>query len=201
MQRIINANCLSSRIVGGRPIFYNKLIKPVVHKDVILVIEETSPFEIREIISTFMPRGVILKKGSLVGHTAGTLNSLGIQLAVCKNLPPLPLDSYIVIDGKTEKIRVHNTKENFNKYFVPNSDRKAPETHMRCVYYKGEKVHIKIDSKSVEEIKKGILLGADGTGILRTEWLSHEQKTPPSIDDHYKFYKRAVNAAKPYRLG
>lgn len=196
MPKAILASCLSSKNIQGYPIFYNKLIEPNTQGSSILIIEETSPTEIREIIKKFKPNGIILKKGSLAGHTAGILDSSNIQLAICKNLPPVPLDSYIFIDGENEEIKIYENKSDFENAKTVTTKNKVSRIPKK-IMYKGKRLIVKIDSKSLSEIENGILAGADGTGILRTEWLGFDQKTPPNEEDHYSFYQKAVDAVSP----
>ena len=153
----VDTTCLSSKVIGGVPIFYNKFIDPNLNKNSILIIEETSTLEIRKIIDKFSPIGVVLSKGSLAGHVAGILDSSSIQLAMCKKLPPLPLGYYIVIDGKKEKIKVYKNKKLANKYININLKSHQIKNKFKQIRYKGEKVFIKIDSKSINEIKNGII--------------------------------------------
>jgi len=196
----VDTTCLSSKVIGGVPIFYNKFIDPNLNKNSILIIEETSTLEIRKIIDKFSPIGVVLSKGSLAGHVAGILDSSSIQLAMCKKLPPLPLGYYIVIDGKKEKIKVYKNKKLANKYININLKSHQIKNKFKQIRYKGEKVFIKIDSKSINEIKNGMKQMVDGMGILRTEWLGYESKNPPTIEDHFNLYQKSINESFPYTL-
>lgn len=199
MQTEIRISCLSTKSVSGYPLFYNKLIHPKSSTSTILIIEETTPYEIRKIIKEYEPTGIILKRGSLAGHTAGILDSSSIVLAVCSDLPAIPIDSYLIIDGVNEKLLIHDNKPS-SKTLIKYETRKREKVRNNTFIHNGRKIKIKIDAKSSEEIVAGVKLKIDGIGILRTEWLGFEDKQCPSVSTHYNYYKKISDFCGEHRL-
>lgn len=50
---------------------------------------------------------------------------------------------------------------------------------------------------SVEEVKKAAVVGSDGIGLLRTEFIFLNRKTEPSIDEQYKIYSDMFKQVDP----
>lgn len=195
MSTNIKANCLSTKIVHSSPVFYNSLIDSQKTSGKVLIISETSPTEILKIVKLFKPSGIILNRSSLMGHVAGLLDSLSIQLAICKSLPKLSINSYIVINGQNDEITVFENKSEA----LLNLGRHQKSNTTKSSNLKQSSINIKVDAKYVEELKNAKGKNINGVGILRTEWIGYDQQKFPSEKTHYEYYKRAIKYA-PGRL-
>lgn len=64
----------------------------------------------------------------------------------------------------------------------------------------GHRVHITVNIGLAEEIPHALSQGAEGIGLLRTEYffIAHDQ--PPGEEEQYRFYAGIVNACTPHRV-
>jgi len=128
------------------------------------------------------PAAVILRRGSYSGHAAGLLNGCSIPLFILKDPKQRLPKGHIYVNGKKGIVSIEPPKE---KKTPHNGIVGAPTN----IYYKGEPVKVLVDGKNHIDLEQGILAGANGIGILKTEWMNWNSNDYPSIEEHLKVYE------------
>ncbi len=199
------AYCINSKVTIGRiypPEFDSNLISKNNH--IILVSETIDIDKIAKFIHDNYPFSVVAQHGSLADHTAVTLNNKGIQLSICPDIPKNFHENWALIDGIREEILIDTDQEFLMKEFLLRNRQKIQNTQLHNkptkLMYKGDNIKIYVDGSSAIDIKKGIESGADGVGILRTEWQLITRSEKPTFDELYSHIIEAQQATPNFQL-
>lgn len=193
MQWKRKADCLLSTNTSGVVLGIRGVKGKIPSKSIIL----TEKLEIDDAYRISKKRnvvGVIVRQGSFAGHTAGLLNSTGVQLAICPNIPRIPLGTPISIDGEKEMV------------VAPGSGKEKIDVSQATIVkkeklvFEDRKIKVFVDGKNENELLQGIQNGATGVGILRTDWFGAGNTLPPSTKSHYDFYIKCVKKISPVQL-
>ncbi len=195
------AACLHSRPTSGRLVSaqaYGQARWSAQERQIVLA-NSLSPAEVVNLIAREPPVAVILRTGSLADHTAGLLNSRGIQLAIVEGMPAKIDGLYARIDGLAEMIVIGSLNDT-----IASADDAAtlaaPQSSSGPLLYRNKAVEVYVDAMSPYELKAGILAGATGVGILRTEGIGATRDEPPSLDEQISLYRAAAVAVAPFVL-
>jgi len=124
--------------------------------------------------------GVILQKTSLTSHTAILLRASGIPSLIVRTTTPTP-EQTVILDSHTGTLIIQPTKEDFakaQKYKEADMQAKKIATEKRferAVTSKGKTVNVLANVTDVTSAKQAKEAGADGIGLLRTEFLFKEE--------------------------
>lgn len=193
------AFCLSSKSIIGKVVSLKEITKNQ-SKDNILVVDRLSLNELIPLIEKNMLSAVVVRAGSLADHMAVLLNGKGIQLAVAPLLPNIESGTQIFIDGENEKIIVNSQGSFRHEKSKDSESEKKIEPEGLSLNYFGEKVSIKVDGKTADELSSGLKNGATGIGILRTEWLGWSDELAPTEKVNFALYNECIKKVSPHKL-
>jgi phosphocarrier protein FPr len=155
----------------------------------ILVAEDLLPSEIMKIVDTSI-EGVVLKKGSPTSHSAILLRSFGIPSMIIDNIiPPSPR---AILDANSGNLVLAPTKNDLEKAKNRQTTFKA---FQEIGYQKrfepaktkdGKEIKILANITDVMSAKEAKNLGADGVGLLRTEFLFRAKR--PTLEEQILTY-------------
>jgi len=171
--------------------------KPVLEAPSIIIAEDLSPSE----TVTFDKEKVLgfcTAAGGPTSHTAILAKALGIPAIVCLGEEILNLDkvSYLLIDGFTGKMTINpdeGTLNGFEQRTLTHFNQREIDIKLAsnpAVTIDGHQVEIVANIGSPDEAATAIENGAEGVGLLRTEFLFLERKTEPDEGEQYQAYKR-----------
>jgi phosphocarrier protein FPr len=162
----------------------------------ILLADDLLPSEVYQVSKTQI-EGVILKKGSVSSHASILLRSLAIPSIIIKNNS---IDenskcrySDIIIDANSGDIILKPTDRDIRK---AKNKRNKIQAERNKSYLKrfqetktlsGKKIKILANITDMVSAQEAKNEGADGIGLLRTEFLFTEKR--PSLDEQIKVYK------------
>ncbi|MBP1628755.1 MAG: phosphoenolpyruvate-protein phosphotransferase [Holophagaceae bacterium] len=181
--------------------------KPIeVSSESILVAEDLTPSETAQLDRNHI-LGFCTTTGGGTGHVAILARSLGIP-AVCGIDPAvlqLPEGTEVVLDGSHGYLHPHPGEEDLAKARASivathqrlTADReqaKGPATTLD-----GHRIQVGANIRNAEEALQAVVTGADGIGLLRSEFLFSDREHAPSESEQATAYRAVAQALGPER--
>jgi phosphoenolpyruvate-protein phosphotransferase len=177
-------------------------VKPVsIHEPVILIAEDLTPSDTAELDPDTI-LGFCTARGGPTSHTAIIARSLGIPAIVGAGADVLTIaDGMLsILDGSSGKLYLKpaesdiQTARDMQKQLqraqdVANSNRFAP-----AITTDGHRVEIAANINRAADAQQAITAGAEGVGLMRTEFLFLARDTVPTEDEQFEAYKAMVLA-------
>ncbi len=185
---------------GEKVINFNNLGEPV-----ILVAKDLSPADTvqlnQENILAF-----VTDMGSRTSHTAILARSLGIPAVVgLENITSNILSSSpMIVDGINGIVILNPTPELIKQYESKRRDYHnyrldiIYNSHLPAESIDGFRVKVKANIELLEELPSVISNGAEGVGLLRTEFLYLRQKKLPTEEELFEAYREVAERLAPY---
>lgn len=148
--------------------------------------------------------GFCTSEGGPTSHTAIIARALGIPAVVGagENILDINSDTQIILDGKTGLISVSPEQEEINQAKKSQKEEQTRQERMKkiaanpAITKDGHRVEIAANIGGLADAKKAIDLGAEGVGLLRTEFLFLERTTPPTIEEQEEVYSNILKTMK-----
>ena len=137
--------------------------------------------------------GFCTTEGGPTSHTAILARSLGIPAIVSADIQTLDIvnDTKAIINGTTGALiskpdnnAVAEAKKLVAFYHKKHKDNLLA-AHESATTKDGHRVPVFANIGTPSEVPKALLEGAEGIGLLRTEWLFLERSTPPSEEEQF----------------
>jgi phosphoenolpyruvate-protein phosphotransferase (PTS system enzyme I) len=143
--------------------------------------------------------GFCTESGGLTSHSAILARTLGIPAVVglgnaLKDIGENGLE--LVMDGTEGVLIAHPQVETRERYettraeFTANLLSSKESAKKETYTLNGRRVEVAANIGEVESAVEALEYGAEGIGLLRTEFLYLQEKTPPSEDKQYSVYKK-----------
>ena len=169
----------------------------------ILLAEDLTPFDATH-LSPDSVVGIALTGSAPTAHTAILARSLGIPLICSVGTAILQLlpGQTAVVDGLQGRLIVEPDADLLENYTQTRQRllafRITAESHSQetAVTLDGRRVLVHANANSQEDMLQIASSGADGIGLLRTEYLFQERTSPPSIAEQIEAY-RLIGAQTP----
>jgi phosphocarrier protein FPr len=153
-------------------------------------------------------RGIVLADGSPLSHAAILARSLGIPAVVAagEDVLAFPDGTIFVVDGTGGRVVVDPSREILAEFTGRANAERAHATalaaaaHSPAVTRDGVTVHVVANVGSADDAALAVRNGADGVGLLRTEFLFLDRRQPPSEDEQLAAYTAVAEALGPRRL-
>lgn len=172
-----------------------KLTKPV-----ILVAEHISTHLISMIDSEFVI-GVATAQGGATDHSSILYNAMGIPaiVGVGKELDSVKHSAEILLDAENGLVIADpdtETSKAFQKQYLDyleTEKRNLQESHLPAKTLSGKKIKVYSNIGDAKEAKEAQLRGADGVGLLRTEFCFLDRTALPTEEEQYQMYKSMLD--------
>jgi len=172
-----------------------KLTKPV-----ILVAEQISTHLISTIDSEFVI-GVVTAQGGSTDHSSILYNAMGIPaiVGVGKELDSVMHSDEILLDAENGFVKIdpdQETHQAFQKQYETHlleEKRNLEESHLPAETLSGKKIKIYANIGDAKEAKEAQQRGADGVGLLRTEFCFLDRSSLPTEEEQYEMYKAMLD--------
>ena len=169
-------------------------------KPVIIVADKISTHQI-SILETRFVLGVITAQGGATDHSSILYNAMGIPaiVGVGSQLNTVQESISIILDAEQGLIRVdpdQETQKAFKtqyKNHLIEEKRNLQSSHLPARTASGKHIKVFANIGNAQEAKEAQLRGADGVGLLRTEFCFLDRKTLPSEDEQYDMYKQMLD--------
>jgi phosphoenolpyruvate-protein phosphotransferase/dihydroxyacetone kinase phosphotransfer subunit len=149
-----------------------------------------------------LARGIATSGGSPTSHSAILARSLGIPAAVGlgEALLEVPEDTALLLDGDSGVVHVEPADELVAEYGRQSAAREEAAREARAhaaepaLTRDGHPVEVVANIGSPDDVQVALANGAEGVGLLRTEFLFLERDSMPSEDEQYAAYTRIAEA-------
>ena len=156
----------------------------------ILLAEELLPSDIEKLKKTPI-KGVVLQSGTTTSHAAILLRSAGIPSIIVHE--KIELSRNVILDANSGDLILAPSQEDLDKAsekqkaFMEALDKSFDKRFALTQTKSGKSVKVLANITDLESAKEAKGLGADGVGLLRTEFLFTENK--PSIEAQTQSYQ------------
>jgi phosphocarrier protein FPr len=146
--------------------------------------------------------GICTASGGPTSHTAIIARSLDIPAVVGAGaaLLELPNGTTCVLDGGGGKLYVEpnaadiESAQQFQSDLARQRDAEYETRYQPALTTDGHRVEVVANIGKASEAAQAVDAGAEGVGLMRTEFLFLERDTPPSEDEQYQAYTTMTSA-------
>ena len=168
---------------------------------VILVADDLTPSDTAQLDPKRI-LGLCTASGGPTAHTAIIARSLDIPCVVGAGAAVLEVtaEQTCILDGSAGKLYIEPNAEDVesaNRFRVDLGNRRNEEYATRyepAVFTDGHRVEVVGNIGKAAEAAAAVEAGAEGIGLMRTEFLFLERDTPPSEDEQYEAYSEMTRA-------
>ena len=175
-----------------------------IDQEVIVVAEDLLPSDTAQLNPDFV-LAFCTEKGTLTSHTALLANSLGIPAVVGCGKIDAKNDDMVIIDGAAGTVHIHPSDAEIADARAQ-IDVEAERERARVAYAQkpavtqdGVRCNVYANIASAVEAKKALEYGAEGSGLLRTEFFFYKEDTLPTEKRQFEMYAEIARiiGAKP----
>jgi len=185
--RIADYQDLQKRVLSHLGI-YSELQLPAF--PYILLAKELLPSEIEKLSKTPI-RGVVLQTGTPTSHAAILLRSAAIPSVIIHE--PITISRNVILDASTGSLVLEPTKQDLeeanikHQAFIKLSDQSFEKRFEGTTTEDGRNIKLLANITDLKSAREAKSLGADGVGLLRTEFLFSEVK--PKLEEQILAYQ------------
>lgn len=169
------------------------------HEPVVLIADRLLPSDIA-LLELNKVLGIVIEEGSTVSHVAIIAKSLGIpaMTQVAGVTAIIRSGDLIILDAGTRRLIVRPGPADLDRYEPVAPARKS--THapalspIPCQTTDGVTIALQANAGSVREAHDAFIAGADGIGLLRTEFFYMSCPHLPHTDEEVAFYRDVAAA-------
>ncbi|HEX2960002.1 MAG TPA: phosphoenolpyruvate--protein phosphotransferase [Chitinispirillaceae bacterium] len=147
--------------------------------------------------------GIIIEEASAMSHIA--IISRSFEIPAIINIPDITLmvhqGTTIILDCYTGSVIINPTQTDTNRYTKKMSEhpvRSCTNSHsssQRCMTRDGVRILLECNAGSISDVEKAFANGAEGIGLLRSEFFYLGKLSQPSPEDEFLFYKEVYRLA------
>jgi len=176
-------------------------------EDSIIVAHNLSPSETVS-LKDHKISGFAVNIGGKTSHISLLAQGLGIPAVVgLKNITRVVNnDDTIIIDGNEGIIIINPDEDTLQNYkrvhelLLREQEELEKLRNLPAETEDGHKVTLAANLDLSEELKSVLLTGAEGVGLLRTEFIYMNRTTLPTEEEHYQLYSNIVKKVLPYQV-
>lgn len=173
----------------------------------VVVAHELSPSQTASIPRELIA-GIVTETGSPTSHAAILARSLGIPAVVaCEGvLAAAPDGTVVAIDGRTGAVLADPTEAEaaaIEERMRAEDKRRAELTALRDVPGRtadGHRVELAANIGSTDDLAAAREAGAEGSGLVRTEFLFQGRRTAPTVEEQVGFYTQVLRGLPGHRV-
>lgn len=166
----------------------------------ILISDDLTPSDIAQ-LSNKRVSGIALAESTPTAHSSILARSLGLPLVCGLGYDVLLIENgrQVALDGDRGRLIVQPNSQQVTRYRDAFDLQEAQReialqhVHEQAVTVDGVSVPVCINVNQPEEVAQGRLAGADGVGLLRTEYLFQSRVSPPTREEQGAIYQGFVD--------
>ena len=173
----------------------------------VIVAEDLTPSDTAS-LDPSLTLGFVTAQGGLTSHSAILARTLGIPAIVGMGnnlLENVSSGAFVVMDGRTGELRIEPDEGMIDRYQKVRSQRESQLQILKAAAEKdavtanGRRVEVAANVGEAATARDAIEHGAEGIGLLRTEFLYLEDTQPPSEEKQFRIYREIfeVMAGRP----
>jgi phosphocarrier protein FPr/phosphocarrier protein len=167
--------------------------------DTILITDELLPSEIIGLSQSI--KGLITSEGGATSHVAIIANSIGLPyVAGLGKVTESIADAVpLILNGDTGSITLDPSTETIESVFEQIStlnlikSKELSKALEPCHTKDGLKISILANLGGIDDVCHAMKFGAEGCGLLRSEFLFIDRNTPPSEEEQYQAYQKITD--------
>jgi phosphoenolpyruvate-protein phosphotransferase len=171
-------------------------------KNTIIVAEDLIPSNILEFDENVV--GIILAKGSATSHVSIMIKNIGIPTIVAVGMEVLQFknNTNAILNTDSLSIKINPSKNEVEKIIKEVENiKKIKETNLKdckkpAITTDSVSITVKGNIGNLQESETAFVNGAEGIGLLRTEFLFFNSKNAPTEDEQYEMYQSIINSVK-----
>ncbi|MFH1262644.1 MAG: phosphoenolpyruvate--protein phosphotransferase [Pseudomonadota bacterium] len=175
-----------------------------IHRKTVLVAHEISPADLLKINRESLS-GVTMDGGGRTSHISIIARSFGIPMVVGSGMVSFEVQNgeRIIVDGTDGVVIVRPEPEVWTAYEAKQKQYlSARKELLKNRHHKAEtkdlyEVHLLANIDLAEEVEAVLENGAEGVGLLRTEYAFLGKTLPVTEEEQFESYKEIVSALKP----
>jgi phosphocarrier protein FPr len=152
--------------------------------------------------------GVVLAEGSSTSHAAilARARDIPVVVAAGRDILTVPEGTIVLLDGSSGELHVDPSAELLEEYRRRASERAEQRgqelavAEHPAVTRDGTTVVVAANLGSVTDAHAALACGADGAGLVRTEFLFLDRSAAPSIEEQQSVYDAIANAMAGRRV-
>lgn len=168
----------------------------------VLICHQLSPSEVAH-VSTRRISGIAAEVGGTTSHAAILARGLGIPalVGVTGACSSVASGDHVILDCVNGRIRVNPSHEEVVEYsdlkrrLIITKERLLAAQNVDSATQDGVSLSFRSNISVPAEVESIRPFGAQGVGLLRTEYLYMSSGGPPSEEDQYEAYRRVVEAS------
>lgn len=166
----------------------------------IIVAEDLNPSDTAS-LDPALALGFVTAQGGLTSHSAILARTLGFPAIVGMGndlLEKLPNGIPIVMDGRTGEVFIEPDMETVAHYLHLKAQRESQLQVLKMAANRearsvdGRRVEVAANVGDVSSARDALEHGAEGIGLLRTEFLYLEDSQPPGEEKQYRIYRKVL---------
>jgi phosphoenolpyruvate-protein phosphotransferase len=181
--------------------------RPVPTTRCIVVARDLAPSDTAELPRDLVA-GVICEAGSPTSHAAILARSLGIPAVVGAEdvLAQVTADILLAVDGRTGEVLIDPDQvdqDRYSKFAAAEAERREELAELRHLPGRtADGVHIELAANVNDPgaLERAVAAGAQGSGLVRTEFLFLDATQAPSVDEQTDYYRRVLDAFPGQRV-
>ena len=163
----------------------------------IIVAEDLTPSDTAS-LDPALTLGFVTEQGGLTSHSAILARTLGFPAIVGMGnglLDKVSSGAFIVMDGRTGEMLIEPDRETIEYYKQVKAERDSRLQILKAAAEKeaftanGRRVEVAANVGEASSAHDAVEHGAEGIGLLRTEFLYLEDTQPPSEEKQYRIYR------------
>ncbi len=166
-----------------------------IDREGIIIAEDLSPRQTAS-LDTSLIQGICTARGSPTSHTAILARSLGIPavMGMGESLLSIEEGTNLILDAEKGILHITPEQEAYTRYAAAIEAKKQSEEslqqykHEAARMQNGKTVIVAANTGTAQTAKAAVENGADGIGLLRTEFLFLNRSKPPTEDEQYRAY-------------
>lgn len=180
---------------------------PLIQQLCVLVAEDLSPSDMMQ-LDLKVVLALCIAKGGRTSHAAILARSLGIPAVVAmgESVQAIPEGRTVIVDGTQGELLIDPDSVSLKEYekrqidFRTYSDTLLQMASAAAITQDGKKITVAGNANRAEDVELSIRNGAEGIGLLRTEFLYMQRQSLPTEDELTAIYARIAGQVAPASL-
>ena len=159
----------------------------------VLIAEDLLPSELMS-----LPRerlaGLAIGRGGATSHTAIIAASLGVPtlVAMGPQLSRVPDGAWVLLDATLGKLVIEPDEQTQSRALL--RSQRARDSGGDCLTRDGQRITLLANLGRLEDVEPALAAGAEGCGLLRTEFLFLDRSVAPDEDEQLAAYQAIADA-------
>lgn len=145
--------------------------------------------------------GVCLANGGATSHVAILAGEIGIPAiaAVGDRVLTIPAGTTLILDADQGMLQVEPASDEIERVSAQLKQRHLDElgalrsAHLPCALASGERLEVLVNLGQSDTVSAAIARGAEGCGLLRSEFLFENRQSPPEYAEQRQIYQQIVD--------